>query len=274
MMLMVPVLLAVAVLLAPSAARSASPERTVAPSAARSAGPERTVAPSAARSPSTELFVSTAGDDANSGASAAAPVATIARAAALVRSRAVRSAPVAVIVAAGVYEQPETIVLGEKDGGDSEASRVTWRGASGAGATVLSFGGAKIPVGAAWKDVGGGLFQHKLAPAGGTFAARPRQLWEVSGTDTKRRMTRARSPNAGSNHMIPLGGITARGFRYTQGDLNPTGGLVEAGGSLSQVEVVVYASWCTTRHHISELNTTGDLSVALTGSSITDMWPV
>ena len=221
-----------------------------------------------------EFFVSTTGDDRNSGTSATAAVATIARAAELVRSRAVRSGPATVTVAPGVYAQSETITLAQKDGGDSEASRVTWRGGGGANATVLSFG-VRVPVGATWKAVGHGIFQHKLAPAGGTFGvARPRQLWEASSADTKRRMTRARSPNTGSNYIIPLGGTTANGFLYRQGDLNPPGGLVEAGGNLSEVEVVVYASWCTSRHHIRTLNTTGELSVTLTGSQITDMWPV
>jgi hypothetical protein len=199
-------------------------------------------------------------------------VATIARAAELVRSRAVRSAPATVTVAPGVYAQREMIKLGERDGGDSEASRVTWRG-GGAGTTTLSFG-TRVPVGAPWQAVGHGLFQHQLVPPQGGFgAARPRQLWEVTGAHTKRRMTRARSPNTGTNFIIPLGGTTSDGFRYSQGDLNPPGGLV-VGGNLSEVEVVVYASWCTSRHHISNLNTTGKLAVTLTGSSISDMWPV
>eukprot|EP01052_Picozoa_sp_SAG31_P024979 SAG31_NODE_2161_length_6297_cov_1.823169_9_plen_265_part_00 len=221
----------------------------------------------------TEIFVSSMGDDANSGTSPTAPVATISRAAELVRNRELRSAPATVTVAPGVYAQPQMIKLGEQDGGDGESSRVTWRG-SGPGATVLSFG-AHIPVGATWKAVGHGLFQHQLVPPEGTFAAaRPRQLWEVSDAHTNRRMTRARSPNAGDNYIIPLGGTTANGFRYRQGDLNPDGGLVAASENLSDVEVVVYASWCTSRHHIHELNTTGELSVTLTGSSIRDMWPV
>ena len=200
-------------------------------------------------------------------------MATIARAAELVRNRAVRSTPATVTVAPGLYTQPETIRLGEKDGGDTEATRVTWRG-GGVSPTVFSFG-TRVPVGATWTAVDHGLFQHQLAPPESTFgAARPRQLWEVSGTDTKRRMTRARSPNTGTNFLIPLGGTTSDGFRYKQGDLNPPGGLVAGGGNLSEVEVVVYASWCTSRHHISKLNTTGELGVTLTGSAISDMWPV
>eukprot|EP01051_Picozoa_sp_SAG22_P008989 SAG22_NODE_719_length_7666_cov_5.819083_6_plen_428_part_00 len=87
--------------------------------------------------------------------------------------------------------------------------------------------------------------------------------------------TRARSPNTGSNYIVPLGGyLGSNGFRYRDGDLNPRGGLAGKGGNLSEVEIVVYASWCTSRHHIAELNTTaGALAVTLTGSAITDMWP-
>ena len=40
-----------------------------------------------------------------------------------------------------------------------------------------------------------------------------------------------------------------------------------------KVEIVVYASWCTSRHHIEQLNTTQPLAVTLSGTGIRDMWP-
>eukprot|EP01051_Picozoa_sp_SAG22_P008988 SAG22_NODE_719_length_7666_cov_5.819083_5_plen_181_part_00 len=150
----------------------------------------------------TEIFVSTAGDDTRSGASPAQAVATIGRAQELVRHRADCTQPTTVTVGPGTYVQPEAVVLGQADGGDSEASRVTWRGggsgSGGAGgshwrggATVLSFGHARVPADAAWKAAGGGRFELQLpapGPTGSFGTARPRQLWEVHGDETKRRM--------------------------------------------------------------------------------------
>ena len=219
---------------------------------------------------SSEWFVSGSnGDDGWTGtlpepnaAKSDGPVKTIRRAAQLLRDRNQRAVPATVTVAAGVYEQNETIVLGQRDGGDSESSRVTWRGTS-ASATVLSFGSARIPVGAtAWKSVGGGRWQYTL-PAAMATGSSPRQLWRVNATQTVQRMTRGRSPNSGTNFIIPLGGVHGQSFNFKKGDLDPA-------QNMTGVEVVVYASWCTTRHHIAALNET---TATLTDAGLADMWP-
>ena len=227
------------------------------------------VAP-AASAGSSEWFVSGAtGDDGWTGtlpepnaAKTNGPVKTIRRAAQLLRGRSQRAVPATVTVAAGVYQQNETIVLGQRDGGDSESSRVTWRG-TGASATVLSFGSGRIPAGAtAWKSAGEGRWQYSL-PAAMATGSSPRQLWQVNGTQTVQRMTRGRSPNSGTNYIIPLGGVHGQSFNFKKGDLDPA-------QNMTGVEVVVYASWCTTRHHIAALN---DTTATLTDAGLADMWP-
>lgn len=201
------------------------------------------------------------------------PVATIARAAELVRARGDRTRAATVNVAAGWYPQTEPVVFGQRDAGRSETSRVTWKGTDAPeGPPILSFG-TRIGAGAQWQPVGGGIWQLQLPAGLVTASTRPRQMWHVSAEPgsplVQSRMTRSRRPNSGSNFVIPLGGTFTNGFTYQNGDLNPAGGL----GNLSEVEVVVYASWCTSRHHIKQLNTSQQLAVSLTGSGVKDMWP-
>ena len=111
------------------------------------------------------------------------------------------------------------------------------------------------------------------AVAAGKFY--PRQLFDAV---TGERLTRARTPNAGSFFKIPLDGglpspLTNRGFQYTDGDLNG-----HEWSEMEDMEIVVYASWTTGRHYIEQLNTSvaEGLSVVFTspcGFSPAGMYP-
>lgn len=116
----------------------------------------------------------------------------------------------------------------------------------------------------------------RMVPAIRDSGLSPRQLWD---RDTGSRWTRARSPNAGEYWTIPLdGGLPApetnRGFRYRDGDLNGV-----AWRNVSQMELVVFASWTSSRHYIDQLSTAPgarNLNVTFTspcGFSPTGMWP-
>ena len=70
----------------------------------------------------------------------------------------------------------------------------------------------------------------------------------------QQRMTRGRSPNTGTNFIIPLNGAlpapdTELGFKFAAGDLDR-----DWGSPVEEMEVVVYASWSASRHYIDSLN--------------------
>ena len=147
---------------------------------------------------------------------------------------------------------------------------------AGSDATRLSFGVvlARGVSDELWTKVSADnhLWQRQL-PSEVYAAGAPRQLWLATpGT----RMTRARQPNTGSNFKIPLDGAlpgnAVNGFAYTDGDLN------RPYGNISEVEVVVYASWSASRHYIQQLNTSaeGGLTVTFTSNCLNPpagMWP-
>ena len=84
---------------------------------------------------SNSWFVSLAGNDSWSGrlalpnsARSDGPVASLERAASMVRARKDRSRPTVVDIAPGRYMQHLPLVFGAADGGDSSDSAVLWRG--------------------------------------------------------------------------------------------------------------------------------------------------
>jgi hypothetical protein len=210
---------------------------------------------------SNQWFVSPHGRDSWSGtlpesnaAGSDGPVASVSRAAALVRSRDDRATPATVSISPGTYQQTAPLVFGTRDGGDGEAGRVTWRGQ---GEAALSFGvalGNNASGDARWSRRAGsdGVWQRRLPSAAVAAGIQPRQLWMAGGA----RMTRARHPDTGTDFLIPLDGAlkpaeggASSGFAYTDGDLN------RQYTNISDVEVIVYASWSASRHYIKELNT-------------------
>ena len=130
-----------------------------------------------------EWYVSPVGNDSWSGrlpepnqAQTDGPVASITRAATLVRERRDRTSPSVVTIAEGRYQQSAPLTFGAQDGGDSHAGTVTWHGA-GQGA-VLSFG---VTLGNSstdlWTKVSaqGNLWQRKLPTDAFSAGILPRQ---------------------------------------------------------------------------------------------------
>ena len=133
------------------------------------------------------------------------------------RARVNRSIPSVVTVESGRYEQSQSLEFGRLDGGDDAASSVLWQGV---GRASISFGSLVKSGDLRWikKKKGSTLWQAQLNLESGR--AVPRQMFDA---ETNERMTRARTPNAGTNFVIPLdGGLVNRndGFMYKDGDLN------------------------------------------------------
>jgi len=212
------------------------------------------------------------GSDANP-ATASKPVKTITRAQALVRARKDRTRPATVHVAAGWYEQLTTLAFGAADGGDSAQSAITWQGTSNT--SVISFGRlvhttCRQAHDLCWsrKADSATLWELQLPREPG--AAPPRQMWNA---DTNERMIRSRTPNAGSNFLIPLDGAlpgaeASLGFKFKHGDLDRF-----SQEEVPELEVVVYASWSTSRHYIKKLNASAVVFTAPCLTPPTKMWP-
>lgn len=156
------------------------------------------------------------------------------------------SGPVEVIFADGRYPLTETVVFGPQDGG-TEGAPVVYRAADGA-SPVFS-GGRRIE---GWRDAGDGVWQTRLPDPQWRFE----QLW-VNG----RRAVRARTPNKFYHYAIgkvdygvdPLTGQSAnlahRAFRARAEDLAPLRDIPS--DELSDVVVVCYHSWETSRHRVA-----------------------
>jgi hypothetical protein len=128
---------------------------------------------------SLDVFVSPGGSDASSGASAAAPVATLHRARDLLRGAA---RPAVVHVGAGSYYLGNrSLSLGPRDGGG-----VRWGGAAGGGSVV--YAGTRI---AGWRKHGGGG-TYRAPWAGPRFYAM---------TEGQRPSAIARHPDPGSGYL-------------------------------------------------------------------------
>jgi hypothetical protein len=175
-----------------------------------------------------EFHVATNGNDGHDG-TAGRPLATVVRARDAVRalkSRAPLSEPVEVILHAGTYHLPDTVVLEPRDSGTKEAP-VTYRAAED-GEVVISGG---RPIAGPWTPAGDGVWSAALPghEAGWVF----RQLF-VDG----RREIRARYPNADARppHLFGGGGrkdaITVAG-----------GGVKTSWGAAADAQVHVVPEW-------------------------------
>ena len=231
-----------------------------------------------ASSSSTIVYVSPDGRDSNTGKLPTQAVRTIRRAQALLRTRHSTSAEVR--VAPGSYPQKETLLFDSALDGN-----VVWKagwtperdghgkrgpgGGRGGNASVLSFG-ISIAKGGWQKGAGKNIWQRKVPEVTTPGAATPRQLWDATTGD---RMPRARSPNRGYFTIALDGALpdTANaGFHFPEGSLDAANWT-----DVSEMELVVFASWTSSRHYIASL-TPGNRTVRLTspcGFAITGMWP-
>jgi len=204
------------------------------------------------------LYVAPDGNDAASGKSEKpqpgkpdGPLATLAGARDALRR--IRKAggsnePVHIVVADGLYELREPLLLEPQDGGTAEAP-VSYEAAPGA--HPLLSGGRKIT---GFKPTEGGLWKAELPEVrDGKWYFE--QLW-VNGA----RATRARTPNDGYFHAAgaanapvpntPLASTlekTAIGMKPA--DLASLAGLSPA--ELNDVNAIVYHSWNTSRHRVA-----------------------
>jgi hypothetical protein len=136
---------------------------------------------------SVEYHVAIDGKDSNPG-TRAAPLATLARARDVVRSKIAEglSEEIRVTLHGGVYSQFETLIFGPEDSG-SEKYAITY--AAAAGETVTLSGGQRVT---GWKKGPGEIWTTEI-PEAKTGRWYFRQLF-ING----RRATRARTPNAGT----------------------------------------------------------------------------
>ncbi|WP_182869033.1 PDZ domain-containing protein [Stieleria mannarensis] len=184
-----------------------------------------------------EIYVSPTGDDASDG-SAAAPVATLARAQHLARQSAGKAA-VTVSVADGVYYLSETLTFTPADSG-SERWPVTYR-AENEGGAVLS-GGSKLDL--QWRPYRDGIFTASTTP-GLTID----QLF-VSG----RQQRMARYPNYDPEKKTEAyQGFAADAFsrQRASGWADPTGGFIHA---------MHRARWGGYHYQITGKNADGDVT--------------
>lgn len=161
-----------------------------------------------------DLYVSPTGNDANPGTKTE-PVATLARAQEVMRSRAA-NVPATVHVADGTYYLPETLVFRPQDSG-SAANPVIFQ-AENEGEAILS-GGSKLEL--QWKPFRDGIYQAQT-PEGLDID----QLF-INGTSQRM----ARYPNYDATQKsVAYQGASADAFSKTKaaGWANPTGGYIHA----------------------------------------------
>jgi hypothetical protein len=169
-----------------------------------------------AAAPQADVVVAPGGDDAGPG-TAAAPLATPARARDAVRQRiaAGLKAPVTVLLRGGTYRLTEPVVFGPQDGGTA-ACPVTY--AAWPGETPVLSGGRVIT---GWKAAADGTWQVVL-PEVKSGAWTFRELF-VGGE----RRPRARHPNDGFLRVAKVVD-DRRSFQYAEGDLPPLGDVGRA----------------------------------------------
>ncbi len=159
-----------------------------------------------------QIHVSPRGDDAAEG-TAGSPVATLSKARDLLRRAAGREA-VTVMVADGVYELPETLVLGPEDSG-TEAAPVRWK-AENPGKVVLSGG---VTLNLRWEPWHDGIWRARCE------GQTPIDMLFVNG----RAMVMARYPNVEPGAKTkPFQGYAedAASKERAAGWKNPAGGFV------------------------------------------------
>lgn len=205
------------------------------------------------------LYVSPLGNDQWSGrmdepnsAGTDGPLATIQRARDVIRELKSEpnglTAPVTVMLRAGVYPQTEPIVFTPSDSGTADCP-ITYRAYPGE-KPIIS--GGRTVVG--WQVDGS---EHNRTHCGG-------RLWRTTIPEAKmggqwrfnqlfvngQRRIRARTPNKGSFFRTdgPVSKDNSREFYFNDGE-------IKAWGNLRDVIVVVYHSWETSIHHIRRLDT-------------------
>ncbi len=227
-----------------------------------------------ARAAELTLYVSPSGNDAWSGKLAAAnaaksdgPLGSLAGARAAIRRLKVDgklTAPVRVLLRAGVYRLAEPFVLEPQDSGN-EACPITYAAYPGEKPTVS--GGVAVDH---WQRQANGVWTARLPGAeGGKWPLR--ELW-VNG----RRATLARSPNTGYFFMAGQGGIAEdpktgkkidpqkQAFRFKPEDLK---GLTRLDGG----DAVIFFHWETGMFPISSVDPATD-TLVLTGEMNWPFW--
>ncbi len=208
--------------------------------------------------PSADFFVATGGNDVWTGRLAVpnpdrsdGPLATFTGARDAIRrlkAQGPLDKPIRVLVRDGVYRITEPIVFGPADSG-SEAAPITY--AAYPGEKPAIDGGVPIT---GWKQ-GDGPLWTTVVPAVKNGSWYFRQLF-VNG----KRCIPARSPNLG-HHRARGPGIpyqdrqAARRDTETKNSLYFEGNDLQTWSNLSDVIVVVYHSWTTSRHRIATLDT-------------------